>query len=196
MHMTIVSDALPEINDRSATEMKTSFLLTRWKWTVSRCEESFSPWREELLSHQLSENSLWDLKAACPDVSSECCLSQAPSFSHAIVQAWNDWHRMTQPQGDLSSTYREGCCMRTENKSVAGTRELCQCAHQATSPTDTAGNRFRFSHTPGHLGWSGLRKPALCCLSEAWISSRASSWHFSFIRRFFSYSFSSLMAGR
>lgn len=27
--------------------------------------------------------------------------------------------------------------MRTENKSVAGTRELCQCAHQATSPTDT-----------------------------------------------------------
>lgn len=113
VHMRIVSDALPEINNHSVTEMEPSFFLTRWKCTVSHCEESFSPWGEELPSHQLSENSPWDLKDACPDVSSECCLSQAPSSSHAILQAWNDWHRMTQPQGDLSSTYRESCCTRT-----------------------------------------------------------------------------------
>lgn len=135
--MRRISDTLPEINNHRVTEMKPSCFLTRWKYAVSRCEETFSLWREELLSHCLSENSPWDLKDACPDVSSACSLSQGPSSSPRYLTSMKWPTQNDSTPGDLSSTYREGCRMHTENKSVAGTQELCQCAHHAMSPTGT-----------------------------------------------------------
>lgn len=105
----------------------------------------------------------------------------------------------------------------TKNKSVAGTWGLCHSIHRAVSGNtgliaigtllcrlDTmkesksfismdAGNRFSFNNMLGHLGWSGLLRPTFFSLSEAWISLHTFSWHFSFVRRFASYSFSSAM---
>lgn len=214
VHMRIVSDALPEINNRSVTEMKPSFFLNRRKCVVSRCEEFLTVKRGAPLSP-----AFWELSLGSQSHMSRRFFRMLPLPStvlfprHRTSTKWLTQNDSTPGrsviylQGGLLYAHREQECSRNPGALPVCPPSHVTHRHHRVCPTPwenqrppsipaDAGNRFRFSGTPGHLGWSGLRKPALCCLSEAWISSRAFSWHFSFVRRFFSYSVSSLMAGR